>query len=95
MMERENQSQYDQFRSMLQQQNPMTLEINPNHDLIVKLNAARKVDGEMSKEIAIQLWENAQVNAGVIDDPRSMLKRIERFMDLTLDQSITKSLLGK
>jgi len=80
---------------MMQQQNPVSLEVNPNHDLVVKLNAARKVDPAMAKEIAIQLWENAQVNAGVIDDPRSMLKRIEKFMDMALDQSITKSLIGK
>lgn len=80
---------------MMQQQNPITLEINPNHEMIVKLNAVRKVDESVGQDISNQLFENAQVQAGIIDDPRSMLKRIEKFMDMALDQSITNSLLKK
>lgn len=76
----------------MQQQNPVTLEINPNHDLIIKLNSVRKLDQEMAKDIALQLYENAQVNAGIIDDPKSMLDRIEKFMHMALDQTITNKL---
>lgn len=79
----------------MQTQNPITLEINPNHEIIVKLNGVRKVDPGCAKDIANQLYENAQVTAGIIDDPKSMLKRIEKFMDMALDQAMTKSLIGK
>lgn len=95
MMERENKAQYDQFKQMVQQQNPITLEINPNHEMIVKLNAVRKVDSDIAKEISNQLYENAQVNAGIIDDPKSMIKRIEKFMSMALDEAMTEKLLGK
>lgn len=77
----------------MQQQNPVTLEINPNHDLIIKLNSVRKLDQEMAKDIALQLYENAQVNAGIIDDPKSMLDRIEKFMHMALDQTDRKSVV--
>lgn len=51
LMERENSSQYDQFKQYMQQQNPVTLEINPNHQLLVKLNSVRKLDQEVAKDI--------------------------------------------
>jgi len=95
MVERENPAQFEQFKAMMQQQNPITLELNPNHELVVKLNAVRTLDADMGKDIATQMFENAQVMAGVIDDPKSMLKRIEKFMDMALDQTINKSLTTK
>lgn len=55
MMERENPAQFEQFKSMMYKQNPITLEINPNNALIVKLNSVRKVDEGVAKDIATQL----------------------------------------
>lgn len=95
MLERENADQYNQIKNMMQQQNPITLEINPNHQMIVKLNGVRKIDEEVAKDIANQLFENAQVTAGIIEDPKSMLTRIEKFMGLALDQAMTNKLIGK
>ena len=63
--------------------------------MIVKLNGVRKIDEEVAKDIANQLFENAQVTAGIIEDPKSMLNRIEKFMGLALDQAMTNKLIGK
>lgn len=55
MMERENPTQFEQFKMMMQQQNPITLELNPNHEMMVKLNSVRKLNPEIAKDISNQL----------------------------------------
>ena len=64
------------------------LEINPSHPIIKKLHAAStsgdedmKVVGEL---VAAQVLDNALIAAGLVDDPRSMLPRLNDILDITL-----------
>eukprot|EP00349_Pseudokeronopsis_sp_Brazil_P011917 CAMPEP_0202971736 /NCGR_PEP_ID=MMETSP1396-20130829/30306_1 /ASSEMBLY_ACC=CAM_ASM_000872 /TAXON_ID= /ORGANISM="Pseudokeronopsis sp., Strain Brazil" /LENGTH=640 /DNA_ID=CAMNT_0049701445 /DNA_START=187 /DNA_END=2109 /DNA_ORIENTATION=- len=57
---------------------PQVLEINPSHPLIVALHELRSDD--KAKVVAEQMFDNALVAAGLLEDPRSMLSRLNNIM---------------
>lgn len=57
---------------------PQILEFNPNHPLIVALHSLRGED--RAKFVAEQMFDNALVAAGLLEDPRSMLSRLNNIM---------------
>jgi molecular chaperone HtpG len=65
------------------QENPFKhhLEINPNHPIIVGLDQARQSRPEVSQRIAEQLYDNALVSAGLLEDPQAMLRRINGLLE--------------
>merc|ERR1712146_240689 len=67
---------------------PQILEINPSHPLILKLSAASAVGGgkeHIASIVAQQMFDNALIAAGLMEDPRSMLGRIYDILDKTID----------
>lgn len=68
------------------EQPKQALEINPSHPIVKKLNAARTEDEALAKLVAEQLFDNALIDSGMLEDARPMLKR--------LNELITKSLSG-
>ncbi|XP_076467679.1 heat shock protein 75 kDa, mitochondrial-like [Babylonia areolata] len=64
-----------------------TLELNPNHSLVKKLSALSKTDAPLAMLLAEQLYENAMINAGLIDDARLGIERLHRLLDLALDKT--------
>ncbi|MDR2981716.1 MAG: molecular chaperone HtpG [Puniceicoccales bacterium] len=64
---------------------PMTpsvkLEINPRHALIHKLDSLRDGDPDLAKLIAEQIYDNALLAAGLLDNPRSMTQRIYKILE--------------
>ena len=75
---------------------PQTLEINPSHPIIVALSHASQgkggeVDNTSSEEkriiaklVAEQMLDNALIAAGLIDDPRSMISRLNEILVASL-----------
>ncbi|KAF9948945.1 TNF receptor-associated protein 1, mitochondrial [Modicella reniformis] len=63
---------------------PTSLEINVNHPIIKKVWSIKNEDPEFAKQIAEQVHDNALIAAGVLDDPRSMLKRLNSIMEASL-----------
>ncbi|XP_004364211.2 heat shock protein [Capsaspora owczarzaki ATCC 30864] len=63
----------------------VALEINPDHPVIVKLGAVKESNPELAEQIAEQLLDNALIAAGVLDDARSILGRINTIMEKALD----------
>jgi TNF receptor-associated protein 1 len=62
------------------------LEINPSHKMIVALSLAQG-EGEKSavaKLVAEQILDNALIAAGLVDDPRMMLSRLNEILVATL-----------
>lgn len=62
------------------------LEINPSHKLIIALS---QVQGEeekliIAKLVAEQILDNALIAAGLVDDPRMMLTRLNEILVATL-----------
>ncbi|KAG0209949.1 TNF receptor-associated protein 1, mitochondrial [Mortierella sp. GBA30] len=66
---------------------PTNLEINVNHPIIKKLWSIKSQDPAFAKQVAEQIYDNALIAAGVLDDPRSMLKRLNTIMEASLSAS--------
>jgi len=61
--------------------NQINLEINPNHALILNLNNIKESDKELAKLVIDQMYDNALVAAGFIEDPRSMVTRVYELLE--------------
>ena len=66
----------------------MTLELNPKHEMIKRINAARTSEDAGTRRLAAlvaeQIFDNARVAAGSLDDPRAMLGRLNEILEKTL-----------
>ncbi len=62
---------------------PARLEINPRHPLIKNLAAIKDKDPERAGLVAEQLFDNALAAAGLLEDPRPMVNRIYRILEMT------------
>ncbi len=64
----------------------LNLEINPKHEVIVRLNGLRQKDADLAGQIAEQLLDNARMAAGLLEDPRTMLQRINTLLQKLLEK---------
>ncbi|HTH49601.1 MAG TPA: molecular chaperone HtpG, partial [Candidatus Limnocylindria bacterium] len=62
----------------------LDLEINPAHPIIVRLEATRQKDAAFATEVAETILDQARVAAGVMEDPRAMLKRMNSLLERVL-----------
>jgi TNF receptor-associated protein 1 len=60
------------------------LEINPAHSMIIRLEQTRQKDAALAAQVAEQLLDNARVAAGLLEDPRAMLKRLNQLLEKVL-----------
>ena len=81
-----------QMKQMMKQMNPdfsdsqnVEIELNPKHELIKKLETARKDQPELAKMIAEQLSDNALLSAGLLDESKGMVERVYDIMMKSLD----------
>ena len=56
------------------------LEINTESDLICKLANLIKADEDFAKEVAVQIYDNAMIQAGLAVDPLEMVERNYRIL---------------
>ena len=61
------------------------LEINASHQILVGLHAARHSNPELAKLVAQQVYDNALIEAGLLDDPRTMLPHMNTIMGKALE----------
>jgi molecular chaperone HtpG len=57
------------------------LEINPRHPLVKKLAAAKDADSDLARLVAQQLFDNALIAAGLLEDARDTIARMNRLME--------------
>jgi molecular chaperone HtpG len=60
------------------------LEINPDHPAIVALEKKRHSDAALAGQVAEQIFDSAMVAAGLLEDPRAMLARINSLLERVL-----------
>ena len=60
------------------------LEINPAHPIMARLDAMRQKDAPLAASVAEQILDNARVAAGVLEDPRTMLARLNQLLEKVL-----------
>jgi molecular chaperone HtpG len=56
-------------------------EINPDHPMIVKLDSLRRSDAELAGLVSGQLFDNAMVSAGMVEDPRAVMGRLNQLLE--------------
>ena len=59
----------------------VNLEINPRHTLIRRLNEVRESKPELAGVIVEQVFDNALISAGLLEDARPMVERIYRILE--------------
>jgi molecular chaperone HtpG len=57
------------------------LEINPRHPLVKKLAEAKDSNPELAKLVALQLLDNALIAAGLLEDARDTVSRMNTLME--------------
>lgn len=60
------------------------LEINPDHPALIGLEKKRHDDAALAAEVAEQVFDNALMAAGLLEDPRAMLARINSLLERVL-----------
>ncbi len=60
------------------------LEFNPAHPILMRLDKIRASDALLAAKVAEQILDNARVAAGLLEDPRAMLKRLNELLEKVL-----------
>lgn len=60
---------------------PQTVEVNPAHPVIVGLYRVRSTEPELARVCAEQVFDNCLVAAGLLDDGRTMLPRLNDLLE--------------
>uniref|UniRef100_A0A224Z626 Heat shock protein 75 kDa, mitochondrial n=1 Tax=Rhipicephalus zambeziensis TaxID=60191 RepID=A0A224Z626_9ACAR len=63
-----------------------TLEINPEHPIIAKLAALRTSEPELARKLAKQVFGNAMLTAGLVDDPRKVTSELNDLLTALLEK---------
>lgn len=63
-----------------------TLEINPDHPIMAKLMTLRSSDPGLAKKLARQVFGNAMVAAGLVDDPRKVTSELNDLLASLLEK---------
>jgi len=60
------------------------LEINPRHPLVSRLEGMRHKDPDLAAQAAAQILDNARMAAGLVEDPRPMIQRMNQLLERVL-----------
>mmetsp|Transcript_30206 Transcript_30206/g.53129 ORF Transcript_30206/g.53129 Transcript_30206/m.53129 type:complete len:352 (+) Transcript_30206:3-1058(+) len=82
-------SHYRKMMAMMEQKNlsmpKQKLEINPNHDIMKKLHQLHDNEPEVAQLVADQIFDNALIAADILDNPRTMLPRLNSLIEQCMD----------
>jgi TNF receptor-associated protein 1 len=56
------------------------MEVNPNHEIIRKLNEMRKTDMKIAALVARQILDNTMLSAGMVNDVKSVVTRVNKLI---------------
>jgi len=65
---------------------PMTLELSPDHHIITTLHAIRKANEPVARIAVEQLYDTACIAAGTLDDPRILMSRLNKVLEMFVYQ---------
>eukprot|EP00993_Chasmostoma_nieuportense_P002455 NODE_324_length_2408_cov_71.628233_g302_i0.p1 GENE.NODE_324_length_2408_cov_71.628233_g302_i0~~NODE_324_length_2408_cov_71.628233_g302_i0.p1 ORF type:complete len:759 (-),score=238.72 NODE_324_length_2408_cov_71.628233_g302_i0:73-2349(-) len=60
------------------------LEFNPNHAVVKKLATLAQHDEPRATQLAEQLFDNALIAAGLLEDPQQMLARLNHLLEMAM-----------
>jgi len=67
------------------------VQVNAKHSLILSINKLRSTEEYLAKEALDQIFDNALIQAGLIEDSRSMVPRINKLLQRALDNAAAAS----
>jgi len=59
-------------------------EFNPRHPLVARLDEMRRQDPDLAAKAAAQMFDNARMAAGLLEDSRPMLQRLNELLEQVL-----------
>ncbi|KYN96513.1 heat shock protein 90, putative [Plasmodium reichenowi] len=62
---------------------PATLELNPSHTIVTSIYHLKNTNQDVAKLLVQQLYDNACIAAGILEDPRSLLSKLNELLVLT------------
>lgn len=63
------------------------LQVNTKHPIIKNLNEIRVEHPDLAKDIADQVMDNAMIQAGLMDDSRSMIPRLNKILERAINSA--------
>merc|ERR550537_307424 len=64
----------------------MTLELSPSHHIITTLNTIKATNDPVARIAVEQLFDNACIAAGTLDEPRVLLNRLGKVLEMFVYQ---------
>ena len=61
-------------------------EINPSNPIIKKVNELRESNPKLASLVTEQLFANAMVSAGLVEDPRTILRSMNEMLEAALEK---------
>merc|ERR1712187_488106 len=65
---------------------PMTLELSPKHHIVTTLHTIKESNETVARIAVEQLFDNAGIAAGTLDDPRTLLTRLNKVLEMFIYQ---------
>merc|ERR1712137_548113 len=65
---------------------PMTLELSASHDIVTTLNHIKSSNEPVARIAVEQLYDNACIAAGTLDDPRVLMGRLNKVLEMFVYQ---------
>jgi TNF receptor-associated protein 1 len=65
---------------------PMTLELSPKHHIVTTLHTIKDTNETVARIAVEQLFDNAGIAAGTLDDPRTLLTRLNKVLEMFIYQ---------
>merc|ERR1712187_691055 len=65
---------------------PMTLELSADHHIITTLLTIKEANEAVARIAVEQLFDNACIAAGTLDDPRVLLSRLNKVLEMFIYQ---------
>jgi TNF receptor-associated protein 1 len=63
-----------------------TLEVNVAHPIMKKLYSLKSTNSELARLVAEQVYDNSMIAAGLVEDPRKMLGRLNSILEQALEK---------
>jgi len=65
---------------------PMTLELSPEHHIVTTLHTIKASNEPVARIAVEQLYDNACIAAGTLDDPRVLMSRLNKVLEMFVYQ---------
>merc|ERR1712046_513479 len=65
---------------------PVTLELSAKHHIVTTLHTIRESNDPVARIAVEQLYDNACIAAGTLDDPRTLMSRLNKVLEMLIYQ---------